>query len=919
MNKIVPVLILSLFSVYFSNAQEFHIKGNIVDSETKAPLDAATLYAESVNDSTMISYTITEPNGAFELEGKTHLKEMRLNFSYNGYKPLVMKVALKSIIDLGTVQMEEMAEQLEGVQVVAERAPLTIKKDTLEFNADSFKTRPDATVEDVLKKLPGVDVDTNGKITVNGKEVDKVLVNGQVFFSNDPTVATKSLPKDVISKIQIMDTKTKTQEYTGQEGDGDNKTINLTIKEDKNKGYLGRASAGYGTDDRYQANGLLNYFKDKERISFIATANNINNAGFSFDEVYDMVGNTRGGYNFASQAGLFNGYGNGITTSSTLGASYANKEKDQYEVNGNYFFSYSDSYNNQKTTRENILPDSKYYTESISNFNGSTNSNMGSAGLEFDIDKTLRINLEPYMNISRTNSTNLNNTVSTDENGEKINSNANLSVEDGMQRNFSNRFGIIKKLDTVGKFVRLGFNNRNIKNNTVSQLNSKRNIYGDDPSEENLDQQTLVDNNNDNYELEAAYRQPLGNKLFLDVEYSYDHNQRSNTRSVYDYDENTDDYTLFNELLSSDFDFTDIQQTPSLSIRKDGKEFRYGVTAGYTFTNLHNQDYIKDIGFAKKYENLLFDLYTRYNIGKNKRLRLNYNSNLNVPSVSQMQPVPNVNNPLNIIIGNPNLKPAVSHRLRFNYSDYNWKERTGMYVYLGVTMDENRVSQVTVTDEDFIKRTTFTNVNGNYDGYGGFGYSMQIKKDSTFTAKFNFRPSMNFGKNIGFTNGVQLEATSIEVSPSVSFTFNFGEWMELEPRYTISFNNTKYNLEDREKVKYVAHNATLRFTTYWPENVIFGNDITYQYNGDVSPGFDKDALFWNASLGYQMLKKNGTLKVSAYDLLNQNNNTRRTTGQDFIQDFQGTVLNRYFMLSFSYKFDQFGGKKPGGNGGRYRG
>ena len=916
MNKIVPAFLLTLFFVCFTHAQEFHIKGTIIDSDTKTPLEAATVYAESIKDSTMITYTITGPNGNFELEGKTRLKEVRLNFSYNGYKPLVMKVVLKPQMNLGILRMDEMAEELKGVQVVGERVPLTIKKDTLEFNADSFKTRPDATVEDVLKKLPGVDVDTDGKITVNGKEVDKVLVNGQVFFSNDPTVATKSLPKDVISKIQITDTKTKTQEYTGQEGDGETKTINLTIKEDKNKGYLGRASAGYGTDDRYQANGLLNYFRDKERISFIATANNINNAGFSFDEVYDMVGNTRGGYNFADQAGLFNGYGKGITTSSTLGASYANKEKNQYEINGNYFFSYSDSFNDQKTSRENILPDSRYYTETTTNFRGSTNSNMGSAGLEFDIDKTLRINLEPSMNVGRTNSSNIKNTVSTNEDGEEINSNETLTVDDGMQRNFSNRFSIIKKLDTVGKFVRLSFDNRNVENQTVSRLNSQRNIYGDNPSEEILDQRTQVDNDNDNYELEVSYRQPLGNKMFLDIEYEYGHNQRSNTRSVYDFDTNSEDYTLFNETLSSDFDFRDIQQTPSLSLRHDGKEFRYGITAGYTFTDLRNQDYLKDVGFSKKYENLLFDMYTRYTIGKNKRLRLNYNSNLNMPSVNQLQPVPNVNDPLNIIVGNPNLKPAVSHRIRFNYSDFNWKERTGIFVYMGITMNENRVSQVTVTDEDFIKRTTYTNVDGNYDGYGGLGYSKQIKKDSTFTAKFNFRPSVNFGKNVGFTNGVKLEATSLDVSPRVSLTFDFGELLELEPRYSVSLNNTKYSLEDMDRIKYISHDASFRLTTYWPENLIWGNDITYQYNGNVSPGFDKDALFWNASLGYQMMKKNGTLKVSAYDLLNQNNNTRRTTGQDFIQDFQGTVLKRYFMLSFSYKFDQFGGKKPD-DGGRF--
>ncbi len=215
-----------------------------------------------------------------------------------------MKVEVKPLLELGTVQMEEQAEELKGVNVIGERVPITVKKDTLEFNADSFKTRPDATVEDVLKKLPGVEVDSNGKITVNGKEVSQVLVNGQVFFSKDPTVATKSLPKDIISKIQITDTKTKTQEFTGEAGDGDTKTINLMVKEDKSKGYLGRVTAGYGSDKRYQANGLLNYFNNKEQISVIAASNNINSSGFSFDEIYDMIGNTsRGGVRMNGEGG----------------------------------------------------------------------------------------------------------------------------------------------------------------------------------------------------------------------------------------------------------------------------------------------------------------------------------------------------------------------------------------------------------------------------------------------------------------------------------------------------------------------------------------------------------------------------------------------------------------------------------------
>lgn len=914
MPKFLYLFFIALFLSFQVNAQEFLLKGTVLDASSKQPMEASTIYAESIQDSTLITYTITEQNGTFVLEGKTSQKEVNLFFSYNGYKPLMKKIALKTNVDLGVIEMEEQAQELKGVQVVGERVPVTIKQDTLEFNADSFKTRPDATVEDVLKKLPGVEVDSDGKITVNGKEVSQVLVNGQVFFSNDPKVATKSLPKEIISKIQIMDTKTKTQEFTGEAGDGETKTINLTIKEDKNNGYLGRLAAGYGSDDRYQANGLLNYFNGQERISVIAGSNNINNSGFSFDEIYDMVGNTRGGVSF-SDSGSFRvgdlsfGFGQGITTASNLGASYANQQKDKFEVNGNYFYSYSDSFNDEKTSRENILPDSRFFTDTETNFTGSTNSNQGSANLEFDIDKTLRISVNPSFNVNRTNSVNNRNTISSDEEGNTINNNSALTLEDGFQRRFSNELTLFKKLDTLGRYVRLSFSNDNRINNNLRNFNSIRNTFGDNPSEDRLDQQTSTDIDNDTYTAEITYRQPLAKELFLDFGYEYGNNQQNNTRSVFDFNNGLGAYSDFNQLQSSDFRFSNIQQTPSLSIRHNNKKFRFGVTLNYKLTNLENQDDLQNTSFQKSYNNMLFSANANYALGENKRLSLWSNSRLNVPTVNQLQPIPNVNDPLNIILGNPNLSPSVVNQTYLNYNDYNWKERTGLYVYIGANVENDRVSPITTTNEDLLRTTTYTNVSGNYNLDGGFSYSKQIKKDSTYTLKYNFNPFMGYRKNIGFTNGSRLETTTLSLNPRASITFNYRELLELEPEYRISYTDTKYNLDALDDINFISHNFGLKATTYWPENVIWGNDITYSYNGNVGPGFDKDALFWNMSLGVQMLKKNVTLKVLAYDLLNQNINTRRTAGDDYIQDFQGTVLQRYFMFSASFKFDQFGGKK----------
>ncbi|QLE01723.1 outer membrane beta-barrel protein [Galbibacter sp. BG1] len=900
-------------------AQEYEITGKVIDETTKEPLEASTIYAETIQDSTMVSYSISNQNGAFILDLNTSEKKLNLFITYNGYQPVKKVLSLnKKKIDFGEIALQLQAEQLEGVSVVGERVPITIKKDTLEFNADSFKTRPDANVEDVLKKLPGVEIDSDGKITVNGKEVNKVLVNGQVFFSSDPKVATKSLPKEIIDKIQISDSKSKTQEFTGDDGDGENKTINLTIKKDKNKGYMGRAAAGYGTDDRYQANGILNYFRDKERVSVLATSNNINNAGFSFDEIYDMVGNTNGGYSFANDNGLINNYGRGITTSSSIGASYTNAQKDSYEIDANYFFAYSDSYDNQKSVRENLLPEGSFFTNSESRFDGSTNSNRGAANLEFDIHETTRISLEPTLSVNRVNSANISETTSTNTDGEVSNSNERQTISDGMQRNFSNQLNIYKKLDTIGKFFRISLSNNNSLNDNESNFKSTREVFGNNPSTESVDQMNLSDNKRDEYEFETAYRQPLGNKYFLDFEYQWSTQTNQNRRDVFDFDDTTDAYDNFNSVLSTNYEFRNIQQKPSFGIRRDGEKWRWRVNAEYAFTDLKNSDFLQTGSFERNYKNLLFNASSSVNFGKNKRLRFNYRSNLRIPSVGQLQPVPNISNPLNIVQGNPDLSLTKNHRVYINFNNYNWRERTGFYLYTGGEVEEDKVVSVTTTDEDLLRTTTFTNVDGNYNMYFGFGYTKQIKKDSTFTAKLNFRPNLRYNNDVSFNNSRELVAKSFSVTPYLSTTLNFNELLEIEPAYRITYNNTKYNIDSFEDVEFVSHTASLRTTTYWPENVVWGNDINYNYNGNVSADFDKDALFWNMSLGYQFLKKKATFKVLAYDLLNQNNNARRSTGADFIQDFQSTVLTQYFMASLSFKFDQFGGKKPNSGRGRYR-
>ncbi|MDF0707758.1 outer membrane beta-barrel protein [Flagellimonas okinawensis] len=893
------------------NAQEFHIRGRVIDSISKTPLEAATVHTETLSDSTLIQYAITDVDGRYSIKGRAVHRKIRIVFSFNGYKTIEKIIEPLSNTNMDLVYMVEQAEQLEGVSIIGRRAPITIKKDTLEFNAASFKTRPDATVEEVLKKLPGVEIDSDGRITVNGKEVDKVLVNGQVFFSSDPKVATKSLPKEIINTIQITDTKTKEQEFTGDAGDGNTKTINLTLKEDKNRGYMGRLSGGYGTDDRYQANGLMNYFNDTERISLIGSSNNVNNPGFSFDEIYEMVGSARsGGLSFNNNGGfsignLSFGFGQGITTSSTLGGSYANQEKNVYKMDGNYFYTYSGSQNEERTFRENLLPDNHFFTETESNFEGNTSTNQGTANLEFDIDKSLRITAKPSLNFNRARSTDYNLSSSYDDDDQVINQNISRETNEAYQRKFSNEIRILKKLDSLGRYVSLVFENQNDINDVTSKLYSQREIFGSNPSVELLDQQSLINSANDRYNINVRYRQPLSKNLIMEFGYGFENWLQTNTRTVFEKNPTLEDYSDFDSSLSSDFKFSTKQHLPSLGLRYNAKKISFNITAVFNRLNMDNRDDFQESTYDRDSDKLLFESFLNYSLGNNKRLSLSYRSNLSFPTIQQLQPIANVNNPLNIVTGNPRLLPQTNHHIYFSFNNYNWRDRTGFLLYSGFDMQDNQVVTSTETSEDLVRTTTYTNVSGNYGSYTGITYSREIKKDSTFTLKYNLRPYLYINKAIGFTNGSRLEANQINIRPRVGFTFNFKELIEIEPEYTYNIYRTSYNLENLSDVDFIRQDLSLKTTLYWPRNVIWGNDVAYIYNGNVGQGFDKDAIYWNMSIGFQFMKKLATLKFLAFDLLNQNINTRRTTGQDFIQDYQGTVLKQYFMGSLTIKFDSF--------------
>ena len=775
--------------------------------------------------------------------------------------------------------------------VIKTNPPITIKKDTLEFNAASFKTKKNANVEDLLKELPGVEVDEDGKITINGQDVNQILVNGEPFFGNDPTITTRSLTKDIIKKIQITDTRTKAQAFAGEKGERENKTINLTIKEEHNKGSFGHAILGSGTDNHYEFSGLLNSFNNSRRFSVLVGGNDINAPGFRLDG--RVARNT---------------IRSGVVTSRNLGTNYTNKIGKKIDVNGDYFYAKSDTENESSRERENILPDTRFFSNTNSSSFRRNESHRASTRFNIKADSTLLINIRPSFNYSKSESVFSDNSESLDEFNVRTNQSSSNSISENSNKSFNNNIDITKRLNNKGSFARVYLNNSLSNNEGDNELISKTEIFEDDGvtlnEEINRNQITDRENKNNNISYGITYRMALQPKtFFVDFNFRGSNNVQENTENTFDFNEVTQTYNDFiNEDLSTDFKYKNKIINPSLRFEYNKEKWSFNLDNIMLFRTLENKDRLRDINIKRNFKALELRANYNYRFNSKTRLRASYVLDNSPPDLGRLQPFQDVSNPLNTITGNPNLEPKNEHRLNLRFNSNNYQKGIDIFGRLGATFVDNETVSRTIVDENFVRNTTYVNVNGNYRLNAGSFISKRVKIDTVKTIRYGLGVFSNYNKNINFNNGVQYASNTASVTPVLNVTFTWKDVFEIRPNYRLSYTKTKFDIEEFNNQEFLRHNLGLRYSSFVPERVEWINDVNFSYNPNIAAGFQRSAWFWNSTLTYDMIKDRGYLSLKVYDLLNQNTNARRTTTANYIEDSQSTVLRQYFLLSFRWKF-----------------
>ena len=918
MSKQTLFLVFLFFSSLFSFSQnQFVFKGKLINKTNKTPIESATIYLTREKDSAVLEYTISNKQGAFEFKVAPQNTATTLKVSFPELQTFTKSFeSISSDVDFDVIELNKQDTEIETVLIVGDIPPIRIKKDTLEFNAASFKLRPDANVESLLKQLPGVEIDADGKITVNGKEVNQILVNGKPFFDKDGKVALQNLPSTIINKVQVTDTKTRKEEKTGTNSSSNNASINLTIDEKKNKGFFGKALAGYGSDERYESSGIINYFKNKTKVSVLASANNINSVGFSMDEVFDNMGGGRNGSRMwvnGDGSYWYNGqnFGSstGITESNLVGVNYSDNYVEKVDFSSSFFHSGTRNRNNNKTNNTTFLPNGTFITNSESTTSTESEYNDFSFSTDIKIDSTMSIVFEPKMSYNKR--TNFSSTKSSSfENSNLLNDFTSDNISESLSKAFQSSTTFSKSFRKKGRNISLVLDNENNSNDDDVRVNSVTNFYQNSDPSDIRNQTSNRKNKTENYRLNFEYAEPITDSLTVKLGTSYDYKSNSNDGETLDFNPVTNSFSNRNNLLSSTINAKTSELYTYAGITVNKSKYNFNIELGTM--SLHNVNTSDYLGIATRLDKDFIlpkvNAYGSYKFSKSKNLWFNYNLDYNLPSANQLLPIQNVSNPLNTIIGNSDLNINKNHSVYFSYRNFDFATRSGYGFYSGINYYENQVTSKTVFDANRKRTTTYVDMKGNNNAWFGLYWNKSFKKEKV-NYRYEFRISNNFGYDKGFVNGELFTSSSYSFMPSARFNYEITDKITIAPSYNFGKEFVSYTNYTIDKTSFYSHRMNLQITSYWPKNWTFGNDFGYNYNSNLGAGFKKDFYLWNTSLAYSFYNNKFLAKVKVYDILNQNQSNKRTISETSITDEENVVLKRYVMFSLTYKIQMFDSKE----------
>ena len=925
--KCLLMLLMILFSpMAFAQQSGVNVTGSVVEQGSDTPIEQATVRLLNVKDSAMVRGVVSARNGSFTLKNVKKGSYL-LHITFIGYDPLYQPLQItgkKNPVNVGKLELSDGAIELGEAVVIGKAPEVTVRNDTVEYNADSYKVTEGSVLEDLLKKMPGVEVDSEGKITVNGKEVKKVMVDGKEFFSDDPKVASKNLPAKMIDKLQVLDKKSDMAQMTGFDDGEEETVINLTVKPGMKQGWFGNAYGGYGSKDRYEGNAMVNRFVNNDQITFMGGANNTNNMGFS-DLASTMFSGMGGG---GGRRGGF-GAGSGITSSGNAGLNFSKEFKpDKLTLGGNTRYSHSDNDARSKSDRQNILPgDSSSYDNSEA-MSRTKSDNFGvDFRLEWKPDTMTQLIFRPSFSFSHSMNDNFSDATTLDNERDTVNTNksSNYSESNGYNLNASIDFS--RKLNNKGRVFSATLSGGNSDSYSDGMNRSDIVYFNQTDALKNsiIDQRSRYDNKGFNYRAYVSWVEPIGHNNFIQATYSISQRKQEALKNVYNQDADGI-YNVLDSAYSQSYRNNFISQRASLSFKSQRAKFNYTIGLNLDPSYSSSENFVGDTTLSKitrKVVNLSPMAQFNYMFDKRTNLRIMYNGRTSQPSMTQLQPVADISDPTNITIGNPDLNPRYTNNVFIRFQQFTpEKQRAFMIMANGSYIINDIVSYTSYNQETGVKTTTYKNVNGNYSGNVRMMLNTPLKNKKF---SINSMTMASFANSNGYINEEKNTNRNLILSERGGIDFR-SSYLDLGVNGNIRYNATSNFLQKENNQNTFNYGAGGYTTIYLPLNFKIESDVNWSTNSGYGDGFKQNEVLWNASASKSFLKNNqGTLRFKIYDILQQRSNISRSITASYIQDSEYNTLGSYFMVHFIYRFSIFKGGasasdvKTPGRSGRGRG
>lgn len=925
--KCLLMLLMILFSpMAFAQQSGVNVTGSVVEQGSDTPIEQATVRLLNVKDSAMVRGVVSARNGSFTLKNVKKGSYL-LHITFIGYDPLYQPLQItgkKNPVNVGKLELSDGAIELGEAVVIGKAPEVTVRNDTVEYNADSYKVTEGSVLEDLLKKMPGVEVDSEGKITVNGKEVKKVMVDGKEFFSDDPKVASKNLPAKMIDKLQVLDKKSDMAQMTGFDDGEEETVINLTVKPGMKQGWFGNAYGGYGSKDRYEGNAMVNRFVNNDQITFMGGANNTNNMGFS-DLASTMFSGMGGG---GGRRGGF-GAGSGITSSGNAGLNFSKEFKpDKLTLGGNTRYSHSDNDARSKSDRQNILPgDSSSYDNSEA-MSRTKSDNFGvDFRLEWKPDTMTQLIFRPSFSLSHSMNDNFSDATTLDNERDTVNTNksSNYSESNGYNLNASIDFS--RKLNNKGRVFSATLSGGNSDSYSDGMNRSDIVYFNQTDALKNsiIDQRSRYDNKGFNYRAYVSWVEPIGHNNFIQATYSISQRKQEALKNVYNQDADGI-YNVLDSAYNQSYRNNFISQRASLSFKSQRAKFNYTIGLNLDPSYSSSENFVGDTTLSKitrKVVNLSPMAQFNYMFDKRTNLRIMYNGRTSQPSMTQLQPVADISDPTNITIGNPDLNPRYTNNVFIRFQQFTpEKQRAFMIMANGSYIINDIVSYTSYNQETGVKTTTYKNVNGNYSGNVRMMLNTPLKNKKF---SINSMTMASFANSNGYINEEKNTNRNLILSERGGIDFR-SSYLDLGVNGNIRYNATSNSLQKENNQNTFNYGAGGYTTIYLPLDFKIESDVNWSTNSGYGDGFKQNEVLWNASASKSFLKNNqGTLRFKIYDILQQRSNISRSVTASYIQDSEYNTLGSYFMVHFIYRFSIFKGGasasdvKTPGRSGRGRG